>query len=72
METKPLAFAANVAHSVAPDGTITLVIKGTAEGKPSASGKSILIASTRGTKSIALANGTKLFLGLNLYRKVGE
>ena len=39
----------------------------TSKGEPSASGKSMVIASTRG--NMKLDGG--LFLGLNLYKKVG-
>ena len=45
--------------------TITIDLKG--KTSPSASGKSQIVASTRGN---SLVEGTDVMLGLNLYRKV--
>jgi hypothetical protein len=46
--------------------TLTLVIDYSKEGKRSASGKSLVLASTEGNQKV---NSTGLTLGLNLYTK---
>ena len=54
----------NVTGSVSEDGkTLTLTVKLDAKGTTSASGKSVVIASTRG--NIALGD---VKIGLNIYR----
>jgi hypothetical protein len=47
--------------------TLTITIDLKAEGVPSSSGKSLIIASTNGNAQVS---GTDLKLGLNLYRPV--
>jgi hypothetical protein len=56
MENVKLSVAGNV---------LTITIDLSAQGAPSATGKTIVIASTRGNASVP---GTPFKLGLNLYR----
>lgn len=56
--------------AVVKDGRLTLTIDLGKDLGPSASGKSVLIASTAGNVEIPGTGGA--VLGLNLYRKVGR
>ena len=49
----------------AKDGKLTIIVDLKGKGKPSSSGKSTVLASTRG--NVQVAEGT--FMGLNVYRK---
>jgi hypothetical protein len=61
----------NVETTISKDGkTLTLVIDLTATGEPSASGKTLVFATTGGNQQIAQdGNGRPIYLGLNVYRK---
>jgi hypothetical protein len=55
------------------DGThLILTIDTSASVGPSASGKSLGIATTRGNRSISLSDGRVVHLGLNLYERRDE
>lgn len=60
----------NVDVKVNDKGQILIVIDGTVDGKLSASGKSKVIASTRGNQPLALPNGTQIRLGINCFKPV--
>jgi len=48
---------------------VTIKINLKQQGRASASGKSLVIASTEGNQSIATVNGKAVYLGLNCYTK---
>lgn len=58
----------NIEYTVSEDGIMTIKIDTNYEGGPSASGKTIRIASSRGNKSLDLPNGQKIYMGINLYK----
>ena len=49
------------------NGKLVIEVDLSVEGKPSTSGKSLVIASTHGNAPV---EGTEFVLGLNLYKKV--
>jgi hypothetical protein len=62
-----LSFGDNVAGRV--DGTkLTLEIDLSAAGSPSASGKTTVLASSRGNQPV----GPGVFLGINVFRKITQ
>ncbi len=58
-----------ITATVSEDGkTLTLTLDISGPGELSASGKSMVVASTRGNKNIVTPDGT-LTIGINAYRK---
>lgn len=51
------------------DGHLVVSLPYNSKGKASASGKSLIVASTRGNQSISL-DGEVVMLGVNAYKKV--
>ena len=51
------------------DGIVTFVVDTTKGGTPSKSGKSLVMASTRGNKTLRLSDGSEITVGLNIYQK---
>ena len=60
---KKLMGAENVGYAVTDD-SVMIIVSRKAAGRPSASGKNIVFASTKGNRQIP---GTELTLGLNVY-----
>ena len=60
----------NVEYEVAK-GKLVITVDLTAEGEVSKSGKSIVIASTKGNQKIDIG-GSEVSLGLNVYKKKGD
>ena len=51
------------------DGMVTLTVDTTKGGTPSKSGKSLVLASTRGNKTLRLKDGSEITVGINIYQK---
>ena len=49
--------------------TLVIRVELDADGRRSASGKTIVIASTRGNAAIADSDGNQYMMGLNVYKK---
>jgi len=68
MEQKGILMGKNSSINMyEEDGLLHFVVDPSVECGPSASGKTILVASSGGNASIELENGRVLKLGLNLY-----
>jgi len=60
----------NITDAISKDGrTLTLTVDLTRTLGPSASGKTMLIASTKGDQTITLPDGSTATIGLNVYQK---
>ena len=60
----------NVEYSVA-NGKLVITVDLAAKGEVSKSGKSVVIASTKGNHKIDIG-GSEVSLGLNVYKKKGD